>query len=203
MAITLDDILRTNINFLLSDGSLYQNVWHHLRLGVGGFSDAVHITAMQSHFDTLYDGLANRVKSTVVAQLCTVDKVAFSDGKWQVTENIGTFTLSFTGSDAGEIYANQISPFIVFKTTRPRTVGRKFMFPFTEQYYLGSIIDGTLVTSLVAFAAAAMVDISIGALADLVVGVPRTVEDVWYSFTAAVVTNVCGTQRRRRPGVGA
>jgi hypothetical protein len=131
----------------------------------------------------------------MVAGLSSVDKVEFVTGKWLVTENIGTFTLSFQ--------ANQISPYILYKTERPKTVGRKFMMPFLIADYVGSVVQAGLVAELVTFATASLVDVFLGVIDDLEVGVPRTGVDAWYPFNVAIVTNICGTQRRRRPGVGA
>jgi hypothetical protein len=203
MSVSLDEVVRTTINFTLADGTQFQNVWHHRKIGASSWSDANIVTAIQSWADSLYDGLQNRVEVGITPQLCSVDKVAFVVSEWEVTENLGTFAITFTGSDANQPLPNQCSAFITYKTIRPKTVGRKFLFPFTEAYQDHGIMTGTLVTSLTTFAAAGLADIYLGPLDDLEPGVPRTGVDAFYAFTAAVVTNLYGTQRRRRPGYGA
>lgn len=205
MTIGLGDILRTSINFLLTDGTLYQNVYHHRRVGVGILSDAAHITALKDWAEAMYAEIDDDVAIGTLEQLSSVDRIDFVEGTWTVVENIGVFTPDFTptGSTASAM-PNQVSPFITFKTARPKTVGRKFLFPLTEtQFDAGRLTAGT-VTNIVAFADDAVNNVVISAPLDYLVPlVVRTGVDAFEDFTLAIVTNVVGTQRRRRFGYGA
>lgn len=203
MTIVAGDILRTSMNFTLDDGSLYQNVYHHQRTGIGILSDAEHVAAISTWAATMYGELASQIQQSVVEGLSSVDLVEFVAGRWEVVENIGTFVVPFAPLNVNDAMPNQVSPYVLFKTARPKTVGRKFLFPMTEGSFDGSYISGTLVAALVAYADDALANIVIQVLDNLVPGVPRTGFDVWLPFALAIVTNVCGSQRRRRPGVGA
>lgn len=203
MAVGLGDIVRSSVNFVLEDGSQYQNVWHHIKVGATAYPNSTFVANFLSHFNSTYSNLQARVPVEVVPALSSLDKIEFSGGKWIITENIGTFTLVFTGSDVADPEPNQVSPYVLYKTPRPKTVGRKFLFPMTETYYDGSYINGTLITSITNFATQSMVDVYMGVIDDLEMCIPRTGVAVEYRIDHAIVTNVCGTQRRRRPGVGA
>lgn len=203
MTIVAGDVLRTSMNFLLPNNVQYQNVFHHKRTGVAVITDAAHITAIQGWAEVMLDEIEAHVKVGTLEQLCSVDRVAFTGVIWEVVENIGTFIPDFTPAAVTDVCPNQVSPFIVFKTSRPKTVGRKFLFPTLEPDQDQGVIAAPAVASIVAYADDAVNDINLAALNDLVPGVPRTGLDQWFEFTLAIVTDLLGTQRRRRPGTGA
>lgn len=203
MGVSAGDILRTTVNFILNDGTLQQNVYHHQRTGVAIIDDAAHVATLKQWAEDAYNELIAEVKSDVVEQLSFVDKVAWVTDAWEVVENIGTFTPTFNPSGAAEALPNQSSAYVVFKTERPKSVGRKFLMPFIETTQSGTYLGAGTVTALVAYADDVVNNITLEVLNYLVPGIPRTGADVWLPFVIAVVTNVLGSQRRRRPGVGA
>lgn len=202
MAIVSGDILRTSVNFTLEDGTQYQNVYHHQRAGVGVFTDQEHVDALKSWAQTVYNTIAAHVSDTIIEALSSVDKVEYVAGKWTVTENVGTFTPTFTPTGSTDTLPNQIAPYLIFKTSRPKTVGRKFLFPFLETSQDAGVLTSAAMVVLNSFAAEAMTYISLAAENVLIPGVVRTAVDAWHSFYAVIANAIVGTQRRRRPGVG-
>lgn len=206
MAILAGAILRTSVHFTLSDGTLYQNVYHHQRIGPGLLiTNAQHVAAILAWATAMYGELDAPTSAGVTEGLSTVDRVEFVAGEWTVTESIGTFVITWTPIGTGTLeMPNQISPFVTFKTDRPKTVGRKFLFPLTEAAFQSGVLTAGTVTEIVAYADDAVNNITVDAPLDfLVPGVPRTGVDDWQEFTVAIVTNLAGTQRRRRLGYGA
>jgi hypothetical protein len=203
MAVSIGDILRTTVGFTLEDGTVAQNIFHHVKTGIGAVSDAAVIEAIQNRVDSMYAEIILAIDSSVVPNLASVDEVAFLEGKWTVIENIGTFVVDFTSIVNEDMLPNQVSAFVTFKTARPKSVGRKFLIPFVEPFQAGSFLTSTAVEYVVAWADKAVNDIVIQVGDNLVPGIVRTVEDTFLEYTLAIVTNVLGSQRRRRPGVGA
>lgn len=203
MALGAGDVLRTTCNFTLGSGDQYQNVFHHIFDGVGGVSDAVVVADIATWASTMYEELRLVVENAVVEQLSSVDQVDWVVDAWEVIANIGTFTPGFTPASAATQLPNQTSPFVVFKTARPKTVGRKFLFPFEATQQDSGILAAGMITKLIAWADDAVNDIDIDVLNVLHPGVPRTAVNDWENFTVAVVTNLVGSQRRRRQGYGA
>lgn len=205
MSVFDGDILRVSVNFELGDGTQYQNIFHYVRDGTDPFSDAVHITAIKGRMEAMYDTIRNLVTSDVVEQLCFVDRVEFNEieNDWRVVENIGTFTPVFDPTEVSDALPFQSAPFVVFKTQRPRSVGKKFLFPFGEAHQDGTILVGGAVTAMVAFGVQVINSIAIGGDATLTAGIVRTGIQTFLNFLVAVVNDVIGSQRRRRPGVGA
>ncbi len=206
MAILSGAILRTSVNFTLDDSTLYQNVYHHLRIGPGLLlTDQDHIDALSAWAEAMYAEINAPASAGITEGLSTVDRVEFVDGEWTVTESIGTFVISWSpiGSSATAM-PNQVSPFVTFRTGRPKTVGRKFLFPLIEASFTDGILHSGTVTEIVAYADDAVNDITVDAPLDfLVPGVVRTGVDDFQEFTVAIVTDLSGTQRRRRRGSGA
>lgn len=197
------DIVRTSCNFLLASGDQYQNVFHHIFDGIGGVSDATVVSEIKDWADAMYSELDAITDADIVEQLSFVDQVEWDTDMWKVVANIGNFTPAFTPAISSAILPNQSSPFVVFTTARPQSVGRKFLFPILTSGQDSGVMGSGTVDAIVAWADDAVNDIEIDVANVLHPGVPRTAVNDWLNFTAAVVTNIVGTQRRRRQGFGA
>lgn len=205
MAVLDQDILRVSANFELGDGTQYQNIYHCIRDGEDVYSDQYHVDAIEVKLEAAYADLAGAVVNDVTAQLCFVDRVEFNEilDEWRVVENIGTFTPTFTPTNANDGLPYQAAPYIIFKTSRPKTVGKKYLFPFAEDQQDQTILEAGAVTAVVAYGVEILDPIGLGGGNTLTFGVPRTGVQSWYNFLVAVVNDVIGSQKRRRPGVGA
>lgn len=205
MSVIDQDILRVSCNFELGDGTQYQNIYHFIRDGTDPFSDAAHVAVLKIAMEAAYAAIAAQVKDDVTEQLSFVDRVAFNEitDTWEVVENIGTFTPTFTPTNLNEGLPYQSAPYLIFKTGRPKTVGKKFLFPFAEDMQSDTILVASAITAMVAYGVQILLERSLGGDATLTAGVPRTGIDSWWNFLVAVVGDVLGSQKRRRPGVGA
>lgn len=203
MTVVNGDVLRITVNFQLPDGTQYQNVYHMIAQFVASFGDETVVSEVQSWVEAVYATVITMVNSGTAEQVSSVDKVAWTGTEWEVIANIGTFVPSFVPTGAGDITPNQISPFVVFKTERPRSVGRKFLFPVMETDQNQGVLAPAAIALLVSYATEVMTDITMAPLSTLIPGIPRTAVNAFFTFLLAVVTDIVGTQRRRRPGVGA
>lgn len=205
MAVLDGDILRISVNFELGDGTQYQNIYHMIRDGTDVVSDAAHVLAIKGRMENMYDELIGAVLNDVVSRLSFVDRIEFNEitDQWEVVENIGTFTTSFTPVNAGEGLPYQSAPYIIFKTQRPKSVGKKFLFPFAEDQQDETILTGGAVAAMVAFGVFVLASLELGGDATLTMGIVRTGIQTFLNFLVAVVNDIIGSQRRRRPGVGA
>lgn len=205
MSVLDGDILRISANFELGDGTQYQNIYHMVRDGTDVVSDAAHVLAIKGRLENMYDELVSQVLDDVTPQLSFVDRVEFNEitNQWEVVENIGTLTLSFTPVNAGDGLPYQASPYIIFKTQRPKSVGKKFLFPYAESEQNETLLVAGAVTAMVAFGVFVLASLELGGDATLTMGIPRTGFNTFLNFLVAVVNDVIGSQRRRRPGVGA
>lgn len=205
MSVVNQDILRVSLNFELGDGTQYQNVYHMIRDGEDVYSVQAHLDAIETKMEAAYADIQALVSTYITEQLCFVDRVEFNEivDEWRIVENIGTFTPLFEPSGSIDGVPYQCAPYIYFKTQRPRTVGKKFLFPVGEDVQSDGILSGPAVTAYTAMAAELLAGIALGGDATLTFGVPRTGVNSWFNFLVAVVSDIIGTQRRRKPGVGA
>lgn len=203
MAIEELDKVKVTCNFELGDGTQYQNVYYYIREGTDPFSDSAIVASIKALLEGAYAELVTLVTTDVTEQLSFVDRIEWVTDKWKVTENIGTFTPTFAPSATGDALPFMSAPFVVFKTTRPKTVGKKFLFPFDEAWQDATILLSGAVNAMVAYAAEILGDVPLSPGNFLTPGVPRTRVEAWYSFQVAVVNDIIGSQKRRRPGVGA
>ena len=205
MGVLDGDILRISANFELGDGTQYQNIYHVIRDGTDVFSDQDHVDAIKAKLEAMYGTLVSQVLSTVVEKLSFVDRVEFNEivDEWRVVENIGTFTPTFTPINGGDGIPYMSAPYVTFKTARPRSVGKKFLFPFAEDQQDETILVAGATTQMAAYAAAMLTATEVGGDVTLTMGITRTGVQTFLNFLVAVVNDVIGSQRRRRPGVGA
>lgn len=205
MAVLDGDVLRVTANFELGDGTQYQNVYHYIRDGTDPFADAFHVTAIKAILQAAYVELEDIIKSNITEQLSFVDRVEFNEivDEWRVVENIGTFTIIWTPAGIVDSLPYQSSPYVVFKTQRPKSIGKKFLFPLSETEQAGTIMGAGAVTAITAYAAEILTAILLGGDATLTPVIIRTGIQTVLPLLVAVVNDVLGSQKRRRPGVGA
>lgn len=205
MAVLDGDILRVSVNFELGDGTQYQNIYHFIRDGSDPYSDAIHVTAIADKMAAAYLTIKDLVTSDVTAQLSFVDRIEFNEivDEWRVVENIGTFTTTFNPTESIDALPYQSAPFLVFKTQRPKSVGKKFLFPFSEAQQADTVLVGGAVTAMVAYGVQVLAAIELGGDATLTAGIVRTGVQTFLNFLVATVNDIIGSQKRRRPGVGA
>lgn len=205
MTVLDGDILRISTNFELGDGSQYQNIYHVIRDGTDPIADSVHISNIRIRLDVAYATIDDLVEDTITPQLSFVDRVEFNEivDEWRVVENIGTFTLEFAPTGVDETLPYQSSPYVIFKTDRPKSVGKKFLFPLMENQQSDTVLIGGAVTAIAAYGAAILAGIELGGDGTLTFGIVRTGIQTYLNFLVAVVPDVLGSQKRRRPGVGA
>ncbi len=202
MTLGVGDIVRTTVNFLLPNSVQYQNVYYHIFDGIGGISDAAVVADIKTWAEAAYDELVGSTHSGTTEQLSFVDQVEWVTDQWETVANIGVFTPLFVPVGGTEYCPNQVSAFVTFKTSRPKSVGRKFLFPAPEALQNLGIMDGVYLGDVVSYADIIVNDIVLDIVNDLHPGIIRTGVNDFLVFTVAVVTDLLGTQRRRRPGYG-
>lgn len=205
MSVVDGDVVRVSVNFELGDGTQYQNIYHFVRDGEDVYSDAATVSAIRLKMNVAYGEIDTLVKDDTTEQLSFVDRVAFNEitDQWEVVENIGTFTMTWSPVSSGDALPYQSSPYVIFKTSRPKSVGKKFLFPIVEANQDSTILVAGAVTAIAAYAAEILDAVALGGDAFLTACIVRTGVQTVLNLLVAVVNDVIGSQKRRRPGVGA
>jgi len=205
MSVDDGDYLSCDASFTLGDGTIAQNRFRFLAdFSVGSEDDQDVLDGLESRMETMYATINSKVSNEVTPNLFTVSELEWSiaDTQWLKTRELGTFTPTITFINAGDALPNQCAPFVTAKTLRPRTVGRKFVLPFCEDQQNEGVLSAGAVTQLTSWASYYIAAITISAGNNLRPGVVREGVQGWNTFTAVVVSDIIGTQRRRMPGRG-
>lgn len=202
MTVTNGDVIKLVVEAVLGDGTIVQNVYYLLAQLAAGQADQSVLNALETYVEAAYAEVISYLSDTVTFNPITADIIEWDGTKWETTYHIGTEDIDTAPAVVTEPLPNQIAPFATFNTERPKSKGRKFLFGFVEAASDGSFLISACTTAMAAFAAEVITTIVLGPLNELTPGIVRKGVDLFLEFSSAVVTNVVGTQRRRRPGVG-
>lgn len=203
MSVSNGDILHVVLEGSLHDGSIVQNRHRFKAQFAAPISDATVLTSIKGWVETLYGYVASYIPITTDLRDGTVDVIAWSDplGRWEVTQNVGIYSPIDTFSPATAELPNQCSAFVIGNTSRPKSKGRMFVFPFTNVSQDGGVLVAGALTALGLLAADYILDDTIGADV-LLNGIVRETENTWLDFLSVTYSDIIGTQRRRRRGIG-
>lgn len=198
------DIVKVTFEVSLHDGTIAQNVHYFKCEFAAAQSDAGVTSAIETWIETAYGELTPNLPSSMTQRVCTVQEIAWDaiDGQWEVTRLIGYFTPTISFTNASDELPNQSSAFATFNTSRPKSRGRTFVMPFGEDRQDGTYLISAALTDMTDFADELLDDIVLGPLNELIPGIPRQALEVFLPFTLGIVTDLLGSQRRRRPTVG-
>lgn len=204
MAVENGDILKVTQAITLGDGSIAQNVYYLRAALAGSYGDATVVTAIADWMDDAYGEVSASLPNDFAHRLSQVDEVQFNatSGEWEVVRTLGYYTATFALSALADPLQNASSATAVFNTSRPKSRGRKAMFPFDEGSQGAGYLESAALTRMAAYAAEVLDGIVLAPLNTLVAGVIRAGVDTFLDFIVGSVTNVLGTQRTRKPGVG-
>jgi hypothetical protein len=205
MTISNGDIIKAVATLVLPDGTLAQNVFHFIANFVGDDTNQNVIDACVQYVEDIYDALANNIRNTVDLDTVEVDTVAWdpAEGKWLTEFTVGIGFPSVTFTDTADLLPNQMAPVMLAYTGRPKSYGRKFIVGATESATVGSDLQSSILTNLATALAHYLADETVSGSNVLSPGVPRQAENTFLEFYNGVVNSIIGSQRRRKPGLGA
>lgn len=205
MTVDNGDIIKGAFEMELADGTIAQNVYYWKAVFTGPQTNSAVKAAVKQYVEDMYTPVLGTVVNSVTMNPCEVDKIAWdpTEGIWKVTEQIGSTLPSLTFTNGGEQAPNQVAPIVRANTDRPKTYGKKFLIAFGESALVGSDLTTAVLTALATTLAHYLADETVAGADVLSPGVPRKGVNDFREFTDGVVNSVVGTQRRRKPGVGA
>lgn len=205
MSVLDGEVIKAVLEFVLADGVIIQNVLHFLATFLTTQTDADVLDACEQYGEDLYSEIDAYIDQNVSVNPMTVHVVVWDgvEGEWVTDRLVGLAdpTIVFTG--ATDPLPNQNSAVLVGNTARPKSRGRKFMAPFVEVAATGSSWNPTVLVDLGLALAHYLADELVTAGNNLSPGVPRASADTFLEFSDGAVNSVVGSQRRRKPGIGA
>lgn len=196
---TQGDVIRCQAR-IRSQGQTLIGTFHYRMTGPSISSDA-GIFALAEQIDEMYDVVQPAMNSAVTF----VDLDFANVTKQEVYAAIPWPTQTAGGSNQ-EPQANQVSALVVGRTNRPKTIGRKFLGPFTEIETVSGQWGGGFLGALQDFVAAYLASVTVGANTVFTPVVAHYIAGGLIAWTTDIISGIYSsipaTQRRRRLGVG-
>ena len=202
MTVSNGDILKVVLQAVLPDGTQAENVYYLIAALAAPYADQSILNALETWIETAYTHILGAIVDDVAINDLVCDVIEWQVDHWETVYHVGTEAVDLAPTSVDDWLPNQVSPFATFNTTRPKSKGRKFLYGFSDLAVVGGYLTAAVVTDIADYAADIMDVITLAPLNTLTPGIVRSTEDTFLAFLSAVVTNVVGTQRRRRPGVG-
>lgn len=205
MTVSNGDVLKVFLELVLGDGTIAQNVYHLRATFADDQTDSAVSAVVETYLETIMGELSDYLADDFTINPSWLHKVAWNttQSKWLTTYLIDTFTPSFTHTSTPDPLPNQIAAVMIGNTYTPSSRGRKFIPGLTDNATDGSTLIAACVVDLVGAVADYISVAPVSAGNNLVPGVPDYDSSTFWTFRDGVADTIVGTQRRRKPGVGA
>lgn len=200
MSIDAGAILRAVGKFTTERASDIYNVYHLVMTGESNVAESQVVLDCRDYVLQIMNNVTALYTPQTVMDEVEVWSLNFTSMEW---ESIGSLAGAWQGSgvDTSELPA-QVAPLMRANTTNAKSKGRKYMPPPNE----AAATDGVLtVGALAALGNAAVdwIDTYASGARSYTPGVWSPTDIVFYAFNGvAIVSQLFGTQRRRKEGVG-
>jgi len=205
MTVNDGDIVKAFIEFELEDGTIAQNVFYWIANFLSSESNSAVVSAVVDYMEDIYNDVSTYLSDGFSINLSKVHTITWDSDveKWVTTLLLGTGLPSVTHTNTDDPFPNQIAPVLVANTNRPGTRGRKFLMGMVETMADGGDLVTGAVTAMGNALSDYIADETVSGSNVLSPGVPRSDANAFKEFTDGEVNSIVGTQRRRKPGVGA
>jgi hypothetical protein len=202
MSISDGDIIQAIVDFVPSTGDHFLNKFVWLAQLATAVDEGNFITFANAVLSALYNELAAELNSEIEDPDVTYDKLEWVTDDWEVSDNIGESALSTTFTNTSEFLPFQTAAVMSGRTPRPRSRGRKFLPPFGEDQAVGGVLISGAISDLSDALADYIDDMDMGSGNSFIPGVASTVTQGFLPFVGGIASDILGTQRRRRKGIG-
>lgn len=200
------DIIRTSARFKSEQSGDVVNVFHWAGIGLLNETDDDVMDAIEDKLDAAYAEISQQLPNQMDPYDIRHDLVEWVAGKETVVRTLGTRTWTLTTPPASnnDPAASQLAAIVNFRTSEPKTFGRKYIGTLAYNATANSALTGTFLTTLAAWAAEILDSIAMasGGLAPGVFSYKEIAGSHFVSFVAAIISNFVGIQRRRRVNTG-
>lgn len=203
MSVSNGDIVHVVIEGKMGNGTIVQNRKRFQAEFGAPLADNLVLNAVKTWVEILYGAVASYISVNTSLQDGTVDVIDWDavGSKWEVVQNVGIYSPLDTFANVNEVLPHQCSAFIIGNTSRPKSKGRIFCWPFCEDSQAGGVLVTAALTALGNMAVQYLADQAIGG--DwLRSGIVREGVNQWLEFDSVSYSDAIGTQRRRRFGIG-
>lgn len=197
MAFSAGDVFTATARMDLFNGqSAIQNVFtFNVISGSGSDQDAMDDIAAQ--LDTMY----GTINSYIANDVSYNDILVYDAGHERPVGTV-SWPSKTVGASVGDVLPGGVAAVITFRTGKNRTFGRKYLGGLTESESNDGALSSPLQTALANFAAYMLTGFVGGTSGADWLPIILDKNSVVWPLTEALVRDIWGYQRRRKPGVG-
>lgn len=205
MPVNDGEYLKGVCEFELEDGTIAQNVFYFVANFVSEETNTSVVNAIESYVEDIYGAISTYLSDGFTINAGPIHKVTWDSdtSKWVISALLGNILPTITHTNTNDPFPNQIAPVLVGNTLRPKTRGRKFLMGTVEEMADGSHLEAAAITAMGNALNHYLADEVVSGSNQLSPGVLREGVESFKEFSDGSVNSVVGTQRRRKPGVGA
>lgn len=205
MTVEIGDVIKAVVEMVLPDGTIAQNVFHYRFAGDEAQLDSDVKTAIASSLDNLYDDITTWMGDGITVNPAFFNIVSWSTelSKWVTDSDLGIEDMTWAGQSIEDPLPNQMAAVLTAATMRPKARGRKFFPLFVDNAAIGTELIAAAQVGLAAAGVDWLVNLPLGGSNVLIPIVPSSIDGGELGLQSVEVNSILGTQRRRKPGVGA
>lgn len=202
MTVDDNDLLQARVFFDMPEQVISECTFAYKADLAAPQTDATVLAAIDAQMDDMWTNLVTQITEDVQLDHMELREMAWVTDVWEVVRHIGESIPGVTFTSIVEMLPHAVAPYITADTLIPKTRGRKFIPGFTEAQQVDSVLIAGAVTALAAFALDYIGTISIDGSNFLIPVVLSVVDGLARNLTSTNVSDIVGSQRRRKPGVG-
>ena len=205
MAVESGAKIKAVMEMVMADGSIVQNVYHYRLAGGGTLTEEEVVDEITDQLELMYAAVSVYIDQNITVNPTVVYEIEWNteDKKWETLRVLGEKLLQWTPDGLEDPLPNQCAATVSAATERPKSRGRKFLPGWGDQSVTGGDLNAGSMGALAAYAALYVQTLIVDVAQSLIPGIPRSAAFAFLDFTAAAINSVIGTQRQRKPGVGA
>lgn len=202
MAVSPGTILKAVSEMTMPGEHKAQNVWYWRLNSEGDQSEATILTHIAAKLNAIFAEIEDHIHADVTLDTVTVNEWVWDEVEgWETGIYIGEAALADAFVGAGDMLPHAVAATVTASTTDVNRRSRKSFAGFTETTQDDSKLSVAVVTAVAAAALEWVTAQVILGSDNLDPGLGGS-DGVFYPLAVALVADILGSQRRRKPGLG-
>lgn len=202
MTVSQGTYLKAVVSWDLPLSVIAQSVFYYQLKGLSPVSDATILSALVTGLEDMFDNLNSYWSTQVSLNTVTVNEWEYdTTDQWHTGRYIGEGALTDGFASGTDMLPHASAAVITGNTGNVNVKSRKSLPGVIDTQAVDSQVQASTLTALANFAVDWIAQMFVDTNEYLEPGVPGK-EGIWYALASALVSDLIGSQRRRKPGIG-
>lgn len=202
MTVSSGEVVKAVATHELLDNVISQSVWYWIVSSAAPVAYSTVLAAIKTEIETIYALMQAHIETDTHLTDLVVNKWEYNATEgWHTGALVGIDTLSDSFSSAADMLPHACAMTITGFTQDPNVRSRKSFGGFTEDKVLDSDVTAPVTTAMANALGEWLTARTLGGSDELLPGVPAAT-GVFEYLLYGLVSDLIGSQRQRKPGVG-